>query len=135
MAWYKTPIFRGLITSATDMTLTMDSLRPNGFNATTVPGQGILEVTTITAANVGSVRYTVSIWMVESGGSIGDANKIVNAAAIMPNMTATLFNAGAGDGYLLTEGMSIHAMVSTANKVKLDISGRFDDSSGGQVVM
>lgn len=117
------------------MTLTMDSLRPNGFNATTVPGQGILEVRTIVCSNVGTVRYTVSIWLVEAAGSIGDANKIVNDKPIMPNMPEIIFNAGAGDGYLMTEGMSIHAKVSTANKVKLDISGRFDDNGGGQITL
>ncbi len=134
MAKWKVPLFTGLVTSTTDMTATMtfsnDVSSP--VTSTTVPG--FVEITGIWATNLDTTRKTVSLWLVESGGSIGDANQKVRAYPLLPNSIVPLFMAPfEGAGYYMQNGGELHLACQTANKVKVVINAIYDDSGNGQL--
>lgn len=119
------PLFSNLITSTSDHTLTMDGIRPDGFNSTTVPGPTIVTITDIEAANVNTTLETLTIWKVANGGSIGDASKILNAYKLQAGRSAHLQM-----NVKMIFGQELHAATTTANKVSVHITATIEDSQG-----
>lgn len=118
-------LFNGLITSTSDHTLTMDGVRPDGFNDTTVPGPSVVTIKTIQMTNVNTTVEEVTFWKVANGGSIGDASKIVNAYKLQPGRQVQLpMNS------VMIFGQELHAKSTTANKVAVDITATIEDAQG-----
>jgi len=132
MAKFLINVYSGLATSATDQTVTM---APNDFNSTTVPGGSVLVITGITAMCVDSTAgRELTVWLVESGGSIGDSNGVVRSFALPPKQPRAVFGAASIlNGFVMTTGMELHLKATTANKIQVNITGVWDTDGGGQL--
>jgi predicted amino acid racemase len=73
-----------------------------------------------TAFNSDSSARTIDIWVVVSGGSATDANKILEGKSIDVNATEILH---ALEGHVIPSGSSLFAQASTGSVITLAISG------------
>lgn len=74
----------------------------------------------VTLTNTSANAETVDLHLVETGGSAGDANKILDGVAIGPGKTYEVYEA---EGHIMNSGDFIRALASTVSVVNIQISG------------
>lgn len=77
--------------------------------------------------NDASNPYTLSVWIVPSGGTPGNGNLLVNALSIAAVTTAQIIAVGSGGKLaqiILGAGDSIYIAASSASKIAIQASGR-----------
>ncbi len=85
----------------------------------TVPGGKSWVITDIWLANTASLAKKVSLHLVPSGGSPGNANVLLPNVTIEPNTTVRI----SGGGLVAESGEFLSAVQETAGAITLSISG------------
>ena len=86
----------------------------------TVPTSTKTVLKKVTFTNNDTVPRTVTLYLVETGGSAGNSNIIVNAKAIAPGETYEAYEV---EGHIMNAGDFIRALASQASIVTIQISG------------
>lgn len=84
-------------------------------------GERGVRLTGIVVLNNGSTNVTVTIWIVESGGSRGNSNLIANAIPVPADGSAIVVPGS--DREIMNAVDSIHAQSSITQQVTMRISG------------
>ncbi len=86
----------------------------------TVPASTRTVLKKVTLTNDGSAPETITVHLVETGGTAGVTNIALKAKAIGPGETYEAYEI---EGHIMNAGDFIRALASTASKVNLHISG------------
>lgn len=74
-----------------------------------------------TVCNTGTTAYNITVHLVASGGTVANANMIIDAKQVATGVTTELTEI---IGHVLEGGESIHAFADTADQLSLRVSGR-----------
>jgi len=86
----------------------------------TVPASTKTVLKKVSFTNTDTVPRTVTLYLVESGGSAGASNIIISAKAIAPGDTYEAYEV---EGHIMNSGDFIRALASQASVVSMHISG------------
>lgn len=86
----------------------------------TVPPGATTRLTQASILNTDVVNRTVSIWVVESGGSPGVSNQRIRSKTLVPNETWVPFQIL---GKTMAAGTTIQAQADANSVVSMDLSG------------
>lgn len=86
----------------------------------TVPAQTRTVLKKVTLTNDGTAPETVTLYLVETGGTAGASNIVLKGKAIGAGETYEAYEL---EGHIMNAGDFIRALASTASKVNLHVSG------------
>jgi len=86
----------------------------------TAPASTKTVIKKATLTNIGTDAETVDLHLVETGGTAGTANKILDGQPIGPGKTFEIYEI---EGHILNAGDFIRSLCSTVSKVNIQISG------------